>query len=187
MCRFIIGLRLAEKRRYETGTALQFICIAYKRGMKMRFARRIAEYIRGKVPPAESIRYIVVGVLTTLINIGLSELMHVVLGIGVIVSNVVSISVSILFAYIANKLFVFRWHTDSPEALALEFCRFVGSRLFTMALELGIIFLINGILGYSARLGKLVALVFVIIVNYILSKMIVFRENSNKEAQERNK
>ncbi|MCL2151443.1 MAG: GtrA family protein [Oscillospiraceae bacterium] len=142
----------------------------------MRLKERIIKYVRSKGIGAESIRYIIVGVLTTVINYAMFELMQGVIGIDVTVSNVASISVSILFAYITNKHIVFRRHSDSLGALALEFLKFVASRLFTMALEVGIVYLFHNVLGYSARLFKLIALVFVIVVNYILSKVIVFSE-----------
>ena len=137
--------------------------------------RKIVKYVFGKDIGAETIRYIFVGGMTTLVNYGLFELMHGIMGIDVTISNVTSISVSIIFAYITNKLIVFRRHSDSLSALAIEFCKFVGSRLFTMALEIGAVFLFFNILGLDARLGKIVALVIVIIVNYIISKAIVFR------------
>jgi len=141
----------------------------------MRFAGRIIEYIRGKGIGAESIRYIVVGVLTTLINIGLLALMQKTLGIDSTVSNVVSDSVAILFAYVTNKLFVFRWHSSSMGELALEFFKFVGSRLLTMAVDVGFYYLFHDVLGYNWLLIKVMAMVLVIILNYILSKAIVFR------------
>ena len=141
--------------------------------------RKIIKYVLGKDIGSETIRYIIVGGLTTLVNYGLFELMHGIMKIDVTVSNVTSISVSVLFAYAANKLVVFRRHSDSFSALVIEFCKFVGSRLFTMALEIGAVYLFFNILGMDARLGKIVAQVIVIIVNYIISKAIVFRNNEN--------
>jgi len=137
---------------------------------------KIIKYILGKDIGGETIRYIIVGALTTLVNFGLFELMHVVFGIGVTASNVTSISASILFAYITNKLVVFRQRSDSAAALALEFCKFVGSRLFTMVLEVGVVALFYNILGFDAWLGKVLAQILVVIANYIISKVLVFRK-----------
>ena len=139
--------------------------------------RKITKYVLGKDIGAETVRYIIVGGLTTLVNYSLFELMRAIIGIDVTVSNVTSISVSVIFAYVANKLIVFRRHSDSLAALALEFCKFVGSRIFTMALEIGAVFLFFNILGLDARLGKITAQVIVVVVNYIISKAIVFRSN----------
>ena len=137
--------------------------------------RRLMEYILGRGLGAESIRYIIVGAMTTLVNFSLFELMTFVIGIDVTVSNVTSISVSIIFAYVANKLVVFRMRSGSFATLVFEFIKFVGSRLFTMALEVGAVLLFFNMLGYDARLGKVAAQVLVVIANYVISKVIVFR------------
>ena len=140
---------------------------------------RIVEYIRGKSGGAETVRYIIVGALTTLINYALFELLYSVLHIDVTICNVIAISVSILFAYIANKLIVFRRHSASLTLLAVEFFSFIGSRLITMALEVGIVLLFHNILNYNARLCKVAALVLVIITNYFLSRLLVFRSSDD--------
>ena len=139
--------------------------------------QRIIDYIRGKGAGAETVRYIIVGALTTLINYLLFELMYSILEADVTVSNVTSISVAVLFAYVVNKNVVFRRHSDSMAGLALEFLKFVGSRLITMALEFGGVYLFHSILGYNARLCKIASQVVVIITNYIIIKLLVFRNS----------
>jgi putative flippase GtrA len=138
--------------------------------------RKLFEYVFGKGLGGEAIRYVAVGAATTLVNYGLFELMWGVLGIGVTASNVTSISVSVLFAYVANKLIVFRRRCPSVGALAIEFSKFIGSRLFTMALEVGAVLLFFNVLGFNVRLVKIAAQVLVIIMNYAISKLIVFRK-----------
>ena len=142
--------------------------------------KKIIDYVFGKKLGGETIRYLIVGVMTTLINFGLFELMHEIMDIDVTVSNVTSISVSIIFAYFANKLVVFRYRSETTAALVLEFLKFVGSRLFTMALEVGLVALFYYILGQDAWLGKAVSQVLVIIANYIISKALVFRSKREK-------
>ena len=137
--------------------------------------RKITEYVFGKTIGAETIRYVFVGALTTFVNFSLFTVMTFALGIEVTVSNVTSISVSILFAYAANKLIVFRRRSSTFKELAFEFAKFVGSRLFTMALEVAVVHIFFYILGYEALLGKATANVLVVIANYIISKVIVFR------------
>lgn len=137
--------------------------------------RKITGFIREKAPGGEAVRYIVVGVLTTLVNYCLFTLMTWILGIDVTVSNVTAIAVSILFAYVANKTIVFRRHSDTKSELALEFVKFVGSRLFTMAIEVGAVYLFVNVLGKNEQLGKLVAMALVVVLNYFISKLIVFR------------
>ena len=137
--------------------------------------KKIIEYIRGKGPGGEAIRYLFAGGLTTLVNFCLFALFRL-LGIGLTISNITAIAISILFAYVINKLFVFRRRSDSIAALALELFKFVGARLFTMALEVGAVELFVTALGQNEFIGKAVAQVLVIIANYFISKLIVFRK-----------
>ena len=141
----------------------------------MGMVRRGIDNIRRKGLDREGGRYIIVGGLTTLVNFGVFAAMHRVLKIDVTISNVTSISVSILFAYAANKLVVFKRHCNTRVELALEFIKFVGSRLFTMVIEVGAVWLFVDVLVLNALIGKAVSQVLVIILNYIISKLIVFR------------
>ena len=143
--------------------------------------RKIVEYVKGKGVSSETIRYVLVGTMTTIINYSIFELMFSVMKIDVTISNVTSIIISILFAYVANKLIVFRRHCHNANELAIEFVKFVGSRLFTMALEVGVMLLFHNILGYNERICKIGAQVLVIITNYIIIKLLVFREEDNKD------
>lgn len=154
-------------RSYEAGDAL------------ISVIQKIIKYVFGKDLGGETIRYLIVGALTTFVNFGLFELLHNVAGLGVTFSNVTSIAVSIIFAYIANKLVVFRRRSDSLSDLAQEFCKFVGSRLFTMALEIGAVALFYNVLGADARIGKIASQILVIIANYFISKLIVFRNDKS--------
>ena len=138
------------------------------------------DFIRGKGLRHEGVRYVIVGGLTTLVNFGLFALMHEIMGIDDTISNVSSISVSIIFAYIANKLIVFKHHCNSVKELAQEFFKFIGSRLFTMALEVGFVWVFVRVFEANAMLGKAASMVLVVILNYIISKLIVFRSTNRQ-------
>jgi len=143
--------------------------------------RKLVKRLFGKDLGSETIRYLAVGGLTTLLNFGVFTSLYQVVGLGVTVSNVISISIAIVFAYFANKHIVFRKRSDSFPDLAVEFGKFVGSRLFTMALEVGAVELFYNVLGLDARLGKISAQAIVVVANYLISKLIVFRKK--KEIQ----
>ena len=143
--------------------------------MISEFVRKIIKYIFGEEPGSEKIRYLIVGGLTTLVNFSLFVFLHELLEVDETISNLISIPTSILFAYVANKLIVFRQRSETLKAFALEFFKFVGSRLFTMAFEIGFVLLFADVLGWNATLGKAISQVLVIIGNYIISKAIVFR------------
>lgn len=123
---------------------------------------------------AEAIRYIIIGVCTTLVNYIVFALLIGLVKLDVTASNVIAVILSILFAYVANKLFVFRSHCKTIPLLALEFAKFIGARAATMVIEVGGLYLAHNILGIDKYISKLVIQVIVIIGNYFISKLIVF-------------
>lgn len=124
---------------------------------------------------SEAFRYLVVGALTTLVNLVAFALFTEVCKWDVTLSNVLSIFISIMFAYVTNKLFVFQSHCDSLLALLVECAKFVGARLATMAIEVGGVFLTVNIIGQQPMIGKLETQVIVIVSNYFISKFFVFK------------
>ncbi|HAK18012.1 MAG TPA: GtrA family protein, partial [Lachnospiraceae bacterium] len=87
---------------------------------------------------------------------------------------VLSISISILFAYVANKLFVFRTHCGSFGTLLLEIAKFWSSRIGTMLLEIGGVFVLT-MLGWDGFASKLATQIVIFVANYLLSKFFAFR------------
>jgi len=146
--------------------------------MILKLYHKIRDFILGKGIGGETVRYLIVGGLTTLINFSLFVLLHELLDVDSTISNMISIPASIIFAYFANKLAVFRQRSESFRQLAYEFSKFVGSRLFTMALEVGVVYIFKITPGWNETAGKAISQVLVIIVNYIISKTLVFRSGS---------
>jgi putative flippase GtrA len=140
--------------------------------------KRINEFLKSQ--RGEAVRYVIIGGCTTLVDYLSYQLMVAFLHVGVTASNVVSTVLAILFAYVTNKLIVFNSRTSCFAELALEFFKFIVSRLFTMMLELGGVYLFVTFLGQDYRLGKAETIVIVIIVNYVLSKLVVFRKTPSK-------
>ena len=140
--------------------------------------RKVIGLVRGNSAGGEAVRYLIAGATTTLIDFSMFALMSQVIGIGVAASNATAISTAILFAYVVNKLFVFRRHSDTKKALAFEFAKFIAARLFTMALDMSVVLTVSSVLGYHELLGKVSAQVLVIITNFFISKLIVFRRQA---------
>lgn len=125
---------------------------------------------------SESIRYLFIGGCTTLLSLVLFYIFCDVFSMNVTLGNVLSIIISILFAYITNRLFVFASKNYGVKAVFLEFCRFIGGRLATMILEVGGVYLLYDILGQPKMVAKLITQVLVIVGNYFISKFLVFRK-----------
>ncbi|MBE6719279.1 MAG: GtrA family protein [Ruminococcaceae bacterium] len=146
----------------------------------------------------EIITYVVFGVLTTLMNWatyaittrilppatadGLSEFQ---LG----VCQAIAWIAGVLFAFITNKLWVFESKSFAPKVLAREFVSFVAARGVTGLLEVfGLPLLVKigvnqTVFGIEGMLAKLLVSVIVVILNYVFSKLIVFRKKTKDESK----
>lgn len=101
------------------------------------------------------------------------------LGMSEVPANTIDWIILVIFTFFTNKLFVFRSKAGSAKAFGKEFISFILARLFTLLLENVIIWVGCDKLGFHSELGslvvKLIAQFVVIVSNYILSKLIVFR------------
>ena len=83
---------------------------------------------------------------------------------------------AVAFAYLTNKPFVFRSYEWSAKTVVPELTKFVGSRVASGALETAIIFVTVDLLQWNGNVMKLITSVLVVIVNYVISKLLVFRK-----------
>jgi uncharacterized membrane protein YfhO/putative flippase GtrA len=128
----------------------------------------------------KSIRYIFFGGCTTLVNVISYAILRYLIGINMSASNFISIFLAIIFAYIVNKIFVFRSKTIGTMATVKEIVHFVGMRLSTMFIEIfGMVFL-SSVWGMNDMAAKFVIQFVVLVLNYVISKLFVFKE-SEKE------
>ena len=120
--------------------------------------------------------YLIFGVLTTAVNYVVYLPCYNVLGLSGSVSNVIAWVGAVTFAYLTNKPFVFRSHDWSWKTVGPELTKFVGCRIGSGLLETAIIFVAVDWLQGNGNLWKLVTSVLVVILNYIASKLLVFRK-----------
>lgn len=125
---------------------------------------------------AEVIRYVIVGACTTFVNLIVFTIMCKICKIDVTISNITSVIVAILFAYLTNKIFVFQSHCHHVSELLREAMTFIGARLVTMVIEVGGVFLLVNVLGQEEVIGKLETQIIVLISNYLISKFLVFKQ-----------
>ena len=120
--------------------------------------------------------YLVFGVLTTVVNYIVYLPCFNLLHLSSAVSNVIAWAVSVAFAYVTNKPFVFRSHDWSAKTVIPELTKFVGTRLASGGLETLILLVFVDVLHGNGNLWKLITSVLVVILNYIGSKLLVFRK-----------
>ena len=134
----------------------------------------------------EGMRYIVFGVLTTLVSIVVSAfLYYLVLSnlneeLRVNVSTAISIVAAWIFAYITNKIYVFESKTKDLKELMQEIVSFVGCRFATAIIEMILMNLFVTILKFDYMLMKIIVNIIIIILNFVFSKLIIFKNNKEK-------
>jgi len=127
---------------------------------------------------SEGVRYLIVGGLTTLINLIVYQ-MGLWLQLEYLFATTIAFIASIVFAFFANKYFVFKIVTQN--AIWQELMMFTGSRISTFLIEtVGLIVLISGF-AFQKMIAKLIMNVIVIILNYILSKFWIFKGEKREE------
>ena len=126
----------------------------------------------------EMINYLIVGGLTTVVSLGtycfcVYTFLNPNNAFQLQIANIISWISCVTFAYFTNRIFVFKSkRTDKLK----EAISFYGSRIATLLLEMGIMFVFVTILHFNDKIIKLVAQVVITILNYVLSKLLIFRK-----------
>lgn len=120
--------------------------------------------------------YLVFGVLTTVVNYLIYLPIYNICGVSAAVSNMIAWVGAVIFAFLTNKPFVFHSHDWSAGTVVPELTKFVSCRLASGVLETVILLLTVDWLHWNGNVWKLVTQVLVIIVNYVGSKLLVFRK-----------
>lgn len=127
----------------------------------------------------EIILYTVVGFLTTIVNyvtyMACMAMLHNAY------ENTISVAISwvlsVLFAYFTNRKWVFGSTAQNRQTTLKECAAFFSARAFSGFLDLAIMYMAVDVLGFNAYIIKILSNVFVMILNYLLSKFIVFKKN----------
>lgn len=122
------------------------------------------------------IAYAVFGVFTTIVNIVFYNVGYYKLGLGNTISNVIAWMIAVTFAYVTNKMWVFDSKSWEWKVLRKEILAFVSCRLTTGVMDLFIMFVCVDVLEWNAMLMKLLSNVLVIILNYVFSKLVIFKK-----------
>lgn len=124
------------------------------------------------------ILYIVFGLMTTLVNMAAYWLCFDVFGIRNVPSTVIAWILAVSFAFISNKIWVFDSRSFDGKTLRREIPAFYGARLLTGLLDVGIMYAAVDMMHWNAIVWKLISNIIVIILNYIASKLVIFRKDN---------
>ncbi len=136
----------------------------------------------------EQLLYLIFGGLTTVVDWAVSFLLYRVWGTAIDANvfvihgaNVIAWVSAVLFAYITNRIWVFRSRQRGVVAIMGELCTFAGGRVITFLLQEVLVAIFFDWLGLNKYAVKLIAAVLVVVLNYIISKLLVFRQTEKDE------
>lgn len=120
--------------------------------------------------------YLIVGLLTTVVSlvtyfIATRTFLDASVEIELQIANIISWVFAVAFAYVTNRIFVFK---SKNKNIFSEVSKFVGSRVASLLMDMAIMFIIVSLMGLSDVIGKIISQVVVTIANYVLSKLLVF-------------
>lgn len=124
----------------------------------------------------ELITYVLFGGMTTGINVLSFYLMLHIVGTSYLLANAVAIGLSIVFAFVVNKLFVFQSKATSRQDIAREGFLFLFARGVSAGIDMLLMWLLVSVFGWMAMIAKIVTECLVVVMNYFASKYIIFRK-----------
>lgn len=125
----------------------------------------------------EIVRYLIVGILTTVVSLGtyygcVFTLLNPENALQLQLANVLSWIIAVTFAYATSRIYVFQ---SKQENILREMAAFYSSRLLTLFMDMAIMFIMVTLCRVNDKLAKLVVQVVVTVANYVFSKIFVFR------------
>ena len=146
--------------------------------------RKIISLLKGEIG-----LYLFFGILTTLVNIICFQVFGLIFGKNAyLLSNAVSWVIAVAFAYVTNKIWVFKSKSWSVDVIKTEMPAFLSARVFSLILEeIGLWLMIDifkfekfsfeflSVLITGSLIAKLIMQVIVVLSNYIFSKFLIFK------------
>jgi putative flippase GtrA len=123
----------------------------------------------------EIINYLIVGGMTTLVSIVIYALFTKCFHVNYMIANVISWVISVLFAYVTNRIFVFK---SKSENIILEIYQFFKYRVFSFLIEILLMYIFVELINIDDMISKVIVQVIVIVLNYVFSKLFVFKKES---------
>ena len=126
----------------------------------------------------EIISYLIIGVLTTIVSLISYYLLTITIlspnnPLELTIANIISWIISVLFAYITNRKYVFQ---SKDKNILKEASKFTISRVTTLLIDILLMFIFVSILHFNDKIIKLLVQIIIIILNYIFSKLLVFKK-----------
>ena len=166
---------------------MNFIKKITQKIMNIAIVKKIIEIpLVKKLLNRETISYLIFGVLTTIVNYVVYILSMLIFNVSendggflfaVSASTVIAWIFAVAFAYITNKLYVFQSKSFELKLVLKDASAFIGARLFSLGCEVvWMAAVVSPAIGMNDKIAKILANVFIIIINYFFSKMFIFKK-----------
>ena len=129
----------------------------------------------------EVLLYLIFGVLTTAVNFIVYTFFTRSLLVDELISNIFAWVFAVTFAYVTNKKYVFSSKTTNVKQLTKELSSFFIARLFSLGVDMSIMYVGIRVLFVFDMYVKLFSQVVIVILNYVLSKFIIFKKEDKNE------
>lgn len=134
----------------------------------------------GKMVNPETVSYLIFGVLTTAVDWIVYPISRW-FGASVAAATFLGWAAAVIFAFVTNKIFVFKSHVWAPRGLLREFVSFVACRAFSGFVTIVAMVVMADFQGWNEYLAKVIVSAMSLILNYVFSKLIIFRKTSAGE------
>jgi len=124
----------------------------------------------------EIIMYLIFGVLTTLVNIVVYYITSKICKMDYQVSNIIAWILSVSFAFITNKVYVFESKNTNKNIVLKEILSFYSLRILSLGIDMLCMFVLISICNINDLISKVIVNVIVIMINYVTSKLFTFKK-----------
>lgn len=124
------------------------------------------------------ILYLIFGVCTTIVNLAVFWVLTSPLKVNELIANIIAWILAVLFAFLTNRDLVF--HAGKSGSVISQMIKFYLGRAITLALEEAMLLVFITLLHFNSMAVKTIAQVLVIVLNFVISKLIIFRKKEEK-------
>lgn len=129
----------------------------------------------------EILSYLFFGGLAFLVSIGTFALFNRLMMMNELIANIISWIITVFFAFVTNRKWVFTSAAEDIEkGFLVQMFRFYGGRIATLVIEEAILFVFITKIHFNSMAVKIIAQIVVIVLNYIISKVWVFKSKKRK-------
>ena len=176
----VIFIILETQSRYSLIVSWVFILLASMGLENLKFSENFFTDLKNMYTKnTEAFRYLFFGAVTTFVNIITYFITYNLLHIPNVISTIIAWIISVIVAYITNKLWVFESKSFESKVLIKEVSSFFSCRLLTGILDVAIMWICVDLLLLNSTVIKILSNIIVIIANYAVSKMFIFKKEDN--------